>query len=245
MSRRMRRRLFVLGACAAAGLLVPVWAPRLLATLPVFRVERIEVVGTHHVPPDEVVRLADVHREASVWDDPSPWERRVRSHPMIREARVHRRQLRALEILVVEERPVALAATPELVPVNERGVVLPLNPAAVGLDLPVLRDAGEVEDGRLVEGPARALAGVLGRLDAYDAAFVRQISEVGWLRGGGVEVRMLEPTGPARILLPAKDPVAALRRIELALGEAGAERVERADARFAAQVVLALEGGAG
>ena len=245
MSRRTRRRLFVLGVCAAAGLLVPVWAPRLLATLPAFRVERIEVVGTHFVPPDEVVRRADVHPDASVWDDPSPWERRVRSHPLIREVRVHRRELRALEILVVEERPVALAATPELVPVNERGRVLPLDPAEATLDLPVLRGISQVEDGRLVEGPGRILTRVLGELEAYDPAFVRRISEVGLVRGRAAEIRMLEPTEPARIVLPTEDPVAALRRVELALGEAGDGRVRRADARFAGQVVLGLEGGAG
>lgn len=245
MTRRTRRRLFVLAVFAVAGLLVPVWAPRLLATLPAFRVERIEVLGTHHVPPDEVVRRANVDPDASVWDDPTLWERRVRSHPLIREARVHRRELRALEILVVEERPVALAATPELVPVNERGRILPLDPAEAALDLPVLRGTAEVEDGRLAEGSARILAGVLGRLESYDPAFVGRVSEVGLLADGAVEIRMLEPTEPGRILLPPGDPVAALRRVELALGEVGEDRVRRADARFAGQVVLGLEGGAG
>lgn len=237
MTRRGRRRVFVLGVLAAAGGFLPVWAPALLATLPAFRVERIEVVGTRYVAPDEVVRLAAVDTAASVWDDPKPWEARVRAHPLVRQARVHRRGLRALEIRVVEDRPVALAAVPELVPVNVEGRVLPLDPAEVGLDLPLLTGKARVEDGRLAGHPRRRLAALLGRLEDYDPGFTSKVSEMAVLAGGDIEVRMLEAAHCGRILLPGRDPLKGLRRVEAALGTAGGPAAE-ADARFRGQVLL-------
>lgn len=243
LSRRARRRLCVLGAAAAAGATLPLWAPGLLGVFPAFRVERIEVVGTRHVPPDEVVRLARVDSAASVWDDPAPWEARVRAHPLVLQARVHRRGLRALEIRVVEDRPVALAATPRLVPVNAEGRLLPLDPAEAALDLPVLEGLARVEDGRLAGETPRALAALLGRLEEYDPGFVQNVSEIGRLEDGAVEVRMLDSAHCARILLPAGDPLLGLRRVEMALASA-AGRAALADARFEGQVVLRLEEGA-
>lgn len=238
MTRRARRRLYVIGTAALVGASIPFWAPRLLASFPAFRVARVEVVGTRYVAPDEVVRLAGVSPEASVWDDPSEWERRVESHPMITEARVHRVGARGLEIRVVEEKPVALAATPLLVPVNSEGRVLPLDPAASALDLPVLEGHAGVRDGWLSEESYRALARLLGRLAVYRPAFVQKISEVKSVEGGAAEIRLMESSVVGRILLPLDEPVRALRRVELALGEARDRKALAADARFAEQVVL-------
>lgn len=240
LTRRTCRRLLVLGVLAVAGGLLPAWAPALLATLPAFRVQRVEVVGTRYVAPDDVLRLAAIDTAASVWDDPEPWEEGVRAHALIREARVHRRGLRALEIRVVEDRPVALAATPTLVPVNADARVLPLDPAEVGLDLPlILGEPGEPEiaDGWLSGPEVRRLAALVGRLEEYDPGFASQISQLDAMAGGDIEVRMLEAAHCERILLPGVDPLRGLRRVEAALGAAG-QRISTADARFADQVVL-------
>lgn len=237
LTRRARRRLFVLGALAIAGAGLPVWAPGLLATLPAFRVERIEVVGTRYVAPDEIVRLAGVDTRASVWDDPSAWEARVEAHALVRTARVHRRGLRGLEIRVTEDGPVVLAATPALVPVNPDGRVLPLDPAEVGLDLPLLRGRATVEGGRLADPTHRRLAGLIGRLEEHDPGFTARLSEIGLVAAGDIEIRMLESARCARILLPADDPLNGLRRVEAALSAAGGRATE-ADARFDGQVVL-------
>ncbi len=254
----------MLGTAALVGVTVPFWVPRLLSAFPSFRVERVGVVGTRYVGPDDVVRLAAISPEASVWDDPAEWERRVEAHPLIRRARAHRRGMRELEIRVLEDRPVALAATPALVAVNAEGRVLPLDPVEAALDLPLLRGAVAVgEDGRLADPGAVRLAALLERLEAHDPAFVQKVSEIGLLPGGAVEVRMLDPALPGRVLLPVREPVRSLRRVELALGHAtlaaavpggsnpsrsgrsvtgepAAERtrVALADARFEGQVVL-------
>lgn len=237
VARRARRRVFPLAVLALAGGLLPAWAPALLSSLPAFRVERVEVVGTRYVAPDEVVRLAGVDTSASVWDGPEAWERRVRAHPLVRQARVHRRGLRALEIRVVEDEPVALAATPELVPVNAEGRILPLDPAEVGLDLPLLLRKAEAEGDRLSSPRLRRLAALLGRLGDYDPGFTSKVSEVALVAGDDIEIRMLESAHSARILLPGEDPLTGLRRVETALSAVGGT-VEEADARFEGQVVL-------
>lgn len=237
LTRRVRRRLFVLGVVAVVVASLPVWAPRVLSTLPAFRVERIEVLGTRYVAPDEIVRLAAFDTTASVWDDPAIWEARIRALPLVRLAHVHRRGLRALEVRVVEDRPVALAATPSLVPVNAEGRVLPLDPAEVGLDLPLLGGKASLERGRLSDATHLRLAELVGRLEEYDSGFTAKLSEVGVVAGGDIEIRMLQSAHCARILLPAKEPLLGLRRVEAALSAAGGRAAE-ADARFADQVVL-------
>lgn len=245
MTRRTRRRLFVIGASALIGLTMPFWLPRILSRLPAFEVRHVGVVGTRHVAPDEVARLADLGGRASVWDDPEPIEARVEAHPLVRQARVRRDGLRSLEIRVVEERAVALAATPRLVAVTAEGRVLPLDPAVAALDLPVLPGPVEVSVGRLADPRARGLAALLGRLDAYDPAFAGKVSELSRLRDGSVEIRLLPSSHAGRILLPAEEPVRALRRVELALGDVAPAGVGVADARFRDQVVLTPAAGDG
>lgn len=242
MSRRARRRLYVLGVAVLAGASAPAWAPPLLSGLPVFRVEAVEVVGTRYVPPDEIARLASVEEGASVWDEPGRWERRVRGHPLVRDARVRRSGLRRVEIRVDEREPVALAALPEVVPVSAEGEVLPLDPAEAALDLPLLTGPARVVDGRLRGGRSGELLGLLVRLRARDPEFVGQVSELRALPGGGIEVLLGVGAPAGRILLPSSEPVRALRRVELALGRHGGSgagaRVGWADARFDGQVVL-------
>lgn len=242
MNRRARRRLYVLAVAALAGVGAPTWAPPLLSGVPAFRVEEVEVVGARYVPPDEIARLAAVEEGASVWDDPGPWEARVREHPLVRDARIRRAGLHRVEIRVDEREPVALAAVPEVVPVSAEAAVLPLDPAESALDLPLVTGPGRVVEGRLRGGLAGELLEVLARLRRHDPGFVEQISELRPLRGGNVEILLRGGAPAGRILLPISDPLRALRRVELALARHGegrrGSRVAWADARFDGQVVL-------
>lgn len=241
LTRRGRRRLFVIATSGLLGLSVPAWVPRLLATLPAFRVERVEVVGTRYVPPDEVKALVALGPEASVWDDREVWESRVRGHPMIREARVRREGLHSLEVVVVEKRPVALVATPELRPVNADGRLLPLDVTRVELDLPIIHGIAEIEGDSVVDAGVREIARLLDALDRAQPEFLAVVSEVGIAADGGYEFLMLPSADAGTVLLPAGEPVRALRRISFALGQIDDPRVRRADARFEGQVVLTRE----
>ena len=238
LTRRGRRRAVFIGTIGMVVVSVPLWVPRLLGSLPAFRVEHMQVTGARYVDPNEVVRLAGVDSTNSVWDDPAEWERRVEAHPLILDARIRRAGIRTLEMLVVEDRPVAFAATPVLVPVNEEGRVLPLDPSRAHLDLPILIGASEPRAGRLEDEPTLRLLAVLDELEAYSPDFIFNVSEVRWADGGWVEVTMLPNANAGRLLLPAGDPVAALRRIEMALGETEDTDVVTADGRFEGQVVL-------
>jgi hypothetical protein len=242
MTRRTRRRIYVATMAAAVGAGAPLWAPALLARLPGFRVEEVRVVGTHYVPPDRVASLAAVGPDASVWDDPGRWEDRVRSDPMISDARVRRTGAHRIEIRVTEVEPVALVPTPDLVPVDSTGRLLPLDPATADLDLPILGSGAKVEGGHLSDPGTRRLLAVLDRIRAVEPGFVHSASQ--FLRvPGGVEVFMTEGADARRVFLPSVHPAAGLRRVEAALAARGHRSpAAQVDARFDGQVVVTGKG---
>lgn len=238
MTPRTRRRVYVVAVAAVLGGTVPLWGPPALARLPFFAVEEVGVVGTRYVPPDEVVRRADVEPDASVWDDPGDWERRVEAHPLVREATVSRAGFRRLEVQVREVEPVALVPGSGLVPVDADGRALPLDPAEVELDLPIL-PGGRVEEGEVAEDAGRDLLRALVALRRHEPDFVRHVSSVVRGEHGSVRVRLTEGQACDLVLLPRDRPVEAFRRVESALGRhEGSDGVRAADARFDGQVVL-------
>jgi hypothetical protein len=189
--------------------------------------------------------LAAIPDNASVWDDLEPIEGRLRAHPLIEEARVRRTGLHDLEIAVTEVEPVALVATPLLVVADADGQVLPLDPIAVGLDLPVLGGQVDIDarSGRLTDPDRTRVLAALGRLARENPEFLRQVSEVHYLAPDGMEMLLVDPHHAERILLPLSNPGGSLTRIETALDAfTGRRPVRSADGRFSDQVVLALEG---
>lgn len=254
MTRRTRRRVYVIALAALIGAGSPVWAPPLLRVMPAFRVEKVEVVGTRFLAPGEVAERAAVPADASVWDEPDRWRSRVESHPLVERARVRRSGFHTLEITVDEVEPLALVASTgdggTLRPVSAAGRLLPLDPAEHGLDLPILlvdgaageRTAVASPDGRLEDPDARTMIRVLAELREENPGFVGKISSLHTLAGGGIQVRMVESTHARSVVLPPEDPVRALRRVELALGEEDG-RVQAADARYSGQVVIDRVGG--
>jgi cell division protein FtsQ len=128
-------------ALAAALMLVvaPWWAPPLLARLSFFRVKRVEVYGTHYIPPDEILARLRVDTTASVWDDPRPLAQRVAEHPEVRAVAIERDLPGTLVVRVTERLPVAFVpAGGGLRATDAEGSLLPLDPSRVALDLPVL-----------------------------------------------------------------------------------------------------------
>jgi cell division septal protein FtsQ len=243
LTRRDRRRLVVIAGAGLIGLSVPLWVPRLLSALPAFQVEQVTVVGTHYVPPDEITRLIALEPDASVWDRVDPLEERIRAHPMVRDATVRREGLHGLSVAVIEKRPIAFISTPELRAVNGAGRVLPIEPADAALSLPVISGVTEVEGDLVIDEATRELADVLDRLDRADSDFVSVVSEASMAPDGGYRFIMLPNADAGSVFLPSADPVSALERVSLALGQIEDPRVERVDARFSRQVVLTRAGG--
>lgn len=242
------RTAFLLGLLAvAAAISSPIWARAILTRVDYFDARRVEVVGAYWIAPDAVLRGAAVDRDRSVWDDYSDVEARLLEHPLIEEARVRRSGLHGLRIVIREVEPVALVGVPDLRPVCADGTLLPIDPAAGSLDLPLLLGAVELEQdsSRLREGPALEALKTFGKLREIDPGLAAVISDFQLAPAQQDEILIdLELSQPAkRIALPGRVDETLVRRIRATLADlrsrgASAELLE---ARFADQIVVRRE----
>lgn len=129
------------GALLLVGILAsPAWGPRLLRQFAYFHVRKIEVLGARYTPPAEIIDRMHVDTMRSIWDPLGPLAARVQSHPQVERVAVTRRLPGTLVVDLVERRPVALTQTPAgLRAVDERGILLPLDPSRTPVDAPVVR----------------------------------------------------------------------------------------------------------
>jgi cell division septal protein FtsQ len=239
----MRRDLRILLGTLAFGTAMTVfeYGTDTLSDLSTFRVRDVDVRGAHLTDPDEVVELLGLEPTTSIWSDASVWIERLERHPMIKKAEVSRRFPGRLRVSLVERRPVALAPTPTLEPIDAEGYRLPVDPSRHRLDLPVLATAKTPARGaRLVPSDVRALASEVGRLMSADTAFLQMVSELGWEGDGSLRVRWTEPE--VDFLVRAGAPTGRLREGLAALADAVGRRPtdppEEIDLRFADQVVV-------
>ena len=230
MSKILRRRLAVIGIAAFLGVTLPDWAPAMLSHLPLFAVSEVDIEGSLFTSPEEIRELAAFGSESSIWDDPTPWEQRVESHPLVVAASAHKSGLHRVTLRIREVVPVAVVATPRLVPVDGDGQTLPIDPAVHMLDLPIVPKPGS----------DRRVVGVLAELLELRPAVFGTISEARvTATEDGVELLLLEDSPATRMILPFSDPLRGLRRIEAALGSrSNSDPVLTVDARFSGQVVV-------
>lgn len=235
------RRLVLAAALLLAGgaASAPSWGPPLLRETPWMRVARVEVSGARLLAPHQVLAASGIRMGESVWADPAPWEAALRGHPVVAGARVERRLPGTLVVRVTEKRAAALLDAGTLVPATAQGEVLPVDPARVPLDLPVVRAGSDSAAGALL-----ALAGRLGELDPALAA---RVSEVRPGPGGSARLALSAPAG--EVVLPAgvgegrlRGVRAALADVEARLASGAAAGPVRLDARFAGQVVVRFGG---
>jgi hypothetical protein len=163
---------------------------------------------------------------------------------------------------IVEAEPIALVGTPELQPVDERGQLLPIDPAAFELDLPILVGEPAVDSAGRVHDAA-----LLGAIDALRRVREAQPWLASWTSelepvADGIRLRLRWPAG-AQVLLPPAPATGRLHEVRLAVadliarpggGSAGPARATpdaafvdtelarliRLDARYRDQVVVEL-----
>ena len=240
----MRRPHRVVGWLTAAVLLG--WglswalarAPRTLAELDWFRVRAVRVVGVRNLSAEEVERAAAVPPDANLWDDPAAVAARVRAHPLVREVAVARRLPATLVLRVEEREPVALLPTPTLEPVDREGRRLPLDPARLGLDLPVIRPARATAAAAAPPALAPA-AREIARLAEADPSFWANVSVVTAEGARDLALDLIEPAVRLRVRIPLTPPRLreALAVLDDATGRQG-EPPATVDLRFADQVVV-------
>lgn len=244
---KARGRWGVLALIAVTFTSAAAVAPSMLRRMSSFAVHRVEVRGTHLMPAYAALVQSGITRRSSVFDDFASWRARLLAHPMVLNAVIERRLPSTIRITITESAPVALARTPDLVPVDARGRALPIDPASADLDLPVLAmETHPNAGGRFADEATRSTVRVLAALEQSDARLFSWVSEAGALRDGGVRLALRSPAG-AEVFVSSDPRALRLNELQVALADLAARgelsRLERIDARFHDQIVVALKNG--
>jgi hypothetical protein len=130
-------------------------------------------------------------------------------------------------------------------PATADGEILPVDPARVPVDLPILRAPVRERGGRVADSATLALLAETARLSSLDPALVARVSEVAAGRGGTTTLLLSSPA--AEVVLPAGAGGDRLRLLRAALADVArrapadsARGLARLDLRFADQVVVRL-----
>jgi len=239
----MRSQTRVLLATLVVGPVV-LWGHRLpeqLSRMETFRIAEVDVRGLRFLAEDSVVAWMQLGPFASVWGDREKWAERLALHPLVQSAEVRRRLPNGLRVDIEERRPIALAGTPVLEPVDVEGHRLPIDPTRYRLDLPVIvADRVPPEGASRFPEEVRSLAAEVGFLLASDEEFVRRVSKFERSGDGALVASLGSPD--VDFLIPAHTRAERLREGEAALSDAISREPSRAptvvDLRFADQVVV-------
>jgi len=220
-------RFTLWGVAAATVLSSPLWVRAGGRRMAFFHARKVEIDGTRYIAPDQIISRMKIDTAASIWDDAGVWERRIGSHPQVREVRISRRLPGTLVVHITEVPPVAFVSTAAgLAPYDAAGRPLPIDPTAVDLDLPLLnaRDVAALK--------------LLGAVRQDAPALFARISAVRRLPRGELALHM-----DSLSVLAARDLSAArlsdILPVERDLARRGQRAVEL-DLRYRDQVIARL-----
>jgi cell division protein FtsQ len=131
----------ILGALLLIGIIMAgAWGARAAARqMAFFRVRAVEVRGVRYIQPNEIVSRLRIDTVASLWGDLEPYRQRVMRHPQVSDVKITRRMPGTLVVTIRENLPVALIQTSAgLLPYDSLGKQLPIDPARMSLDLPIV-----------------------------------------------------------------------------------------------------------
>jgi cell division protein FtsQ len=131
----------ILGALLLIGVIMAgAWGSRAAARqMAFFRVRAVEIRGVRYIQPSEVVSRLRIDTVASLWDDLEPYRQRIMRHPQVSDVSITRRMPGTLVVTIRENLPVALVQTSTgLLPYDSLGKQLPIDPARMNLDLPIV-----------------------------------------------------------------------------------------------------------
>lgn len=242
---RARTRWLLLACGAAAVTSVAAGAPTMLRRMASFKVQRVEIRGTKYLAPYDALVQSGITKTSNVFDEFEPWRARLLRHPMVLAANIERELPNTLKVSIVEAEPVALVRTPDLQPVDGRARSLPISPAEIDLDLPVLIRASRPDaDGYFKDADTQRALMILDELRRKDQRLYNWVSEVAPFANSGMLLRLREPAG-AQALVSNDARGLRLRELEVALADLSARgelnRLKNIDARFKDQIVVTLK----
>jgi cell division septal protein FtsQ len=228
--RRGRHWTRIVVAAVAVVVVVSLpWAgPALMRRMDFFRVRKVEIRGAVYLTPSELLSRLRVDSTANVWDDASPLVARLMRHPQIRNATIERRLPSTLVVRVEENLPVALVPNAKgFAVIDGRAMPLPIDPAAMKLDLPI------------VASRDTAIARLLAQLRAGYPSLFDRVSEV--RRQGRNELLVRLPAVRVRALADVSaDRLAEVRPVEDDLARRHLA-VAELDLRYRDQVIARLQ----
>jgi cell division septal protein FtsQ len=240
---KMLAGIFLAGVIMAAA-----WGVRSAARqMAFFRVRSVEIRGIRYVQPNEVLSRLKVDTLMSLWDDLEPLRERVRHHPQVTGVTITRRLPGTLVVTIQENQPVALIQGPAgLVPYDSAGHVLPIDPARINLDLPIVATSDPVLLNlvgairyavprlftRIEEVRRTGRDEILLTLSRSVAQFPHAIGDTAASRGGTLRVRIPLGLSVERLadIFPVENDLAR-RRIH----------VDELDLRYRDQVIARLQ----
>lgn len=260
MRTALMRGAAVLG-CATVLVTAAAFTPIALRGIAGFRVQRVEVSGLRYLTAAAAVDAAGIDATANVFDDPTPWLEQLRVHPLVADVQLRRRLPGTIVLEIEEAVPVAFARTPELRAIGAHGRILPLDPAAEGLNLPVLSVRTRVSAfGRAVDPATLSALQFLVFARRIEPGLIDWISEIG-MEGEAVRL-VLRSAADAEVLVPVEPGADRLRELAATIAELGTPRVvqpaggatvraaetelarvKKIDVRFHDQVVVSLRKG--
>lgn len=222
------RGMIVVAICGLAVAASPLWGPRALAKLAFFRVRAVEVEGAHYVTAGDVVAAMRVDTTVSVWDDVRPFAVRLLALREIEDASITRKLPGTLLVRVTEKAPVALIpATGDLRIYDGSGTVLPIDPARIDIDLPI------------VNRPDRRVLRLLDNVRSQMPGLYARISDVRRLSSGDLVVTMPDMV----VRAPGNVDAGRLAEVVPVTADLARRHVRAAelDLRYRDQVVVRLQ----
>ncbi|MGH7477371.1 MAG: cell division protein FtsQ/DivIB [Longimicrobiales bacterium] len=218
-------------------------APHVLRRFDAFSVRHVELHGLRFLPPHEALAASGVTHASNVFDSPAAITARLRQHRLVANAHVGRRLPATLVVTVREVEPVALIRGDPLRAVDALGRVLPIDPASMPLDLPLVWTQGP-NAGAAADAAVVAVLTELTRLSRFEPALALRVSEAEQAGPDALRLRLREPTGAIALLARPVEPL-PLRQLLLALADLESRnellRLARIDARFRDQIVISLQ----
>jgi hypothetical protein len=245
----MKRWLTFVSALALAVALGGVFSriPRALSEVEAFKVKEVRLRGERFLTLDAAVETLALPDNASVWDDTRILEARLAAHPLVEEASVHRRFPSTLLLRVREVEPVGLVPLPTLKAVDASGHILPIDPLAHRLDLPIMLVEGS--DGSEPPSPSglRILASEIQRLAMGDPELASTLSDIALNPRGDVTARLSDPPVNLQFRPGIRNGRirTGLRVLEMAREQVQIGQAVDLDLRYAGQVVVRFPGTVG